>query len=90
MARKVAYSVSTVLIFAVSVFAGFVYLSGGLKAVQGFAHVGYPQQRRILLGVAKVLGGIAWILPGLRTGLMPDSPSPGSLHSWRATWQTTD
>jgi hypothetical protein len=75
MARNVAYWVSTVSIFAVSVFAEFVYLSGDLKAVQGFAHAGYPQQLRILLGVAKVLGGIALIVPGLRSGLMPDSPS---------------
>src|SRR5438876_348363 len=55
MARKVTYWVSTVLVAALSVFAGFAYLSGSPQAVQGFAHVGYPQQLRIILGIAKLL-----------------------------------
>jgi uncharacterized membrane protein YphA (DoxX/SURF4 family) len=84
MARNVAYWVSTVLIFAVSVFAGFVYLSGGLKAVQGFAHVGYPQQLRILLGIAKVLGGIALIVPGL--GRLKEWAYAGFTFTWIAAF----
>jgi len=47
-----------------SLFAAFVYLSGSPQAVEGFAHVGYPQQLRILLGIAKPLGAIALIVPG--------------------------
>lgn len=43
MARTVAYWVSTGLVAALSLFAGFTYLSGSPPAVQGFAHVGYPQ-----------------------------------------------
>src|SRR5437660_2344368 len=65
MARKVTYWVSTVLVAALSVFAGFAYLSGSPQAVQGFAHVGYPQQLRIILGIAKLLGAITLIVPGL-------------------------
>ena len=65
MARKVAYWVSTVLLAAISFFAGFNYLSGSQQAVQGFAHVGYPQQLRIILGIAKPLGAIALLLPGV-------------------------
>ena len=65
MARKVAYWVSTGLLAALSFFAGFAYLSGSPQAVQGFAHVGYPQQLRIILGIAKPLGAIVLLVPGL-------------------------
>ena len=56
MARKVIYWVTTVIVAALSAFAAFSYLSANPQAVQGFAHVGYPQQLRILLGIAKLLG----------------------------------
>lgn len=65
MVRKVTYWVSTGLIAASAFLAGFVYLSGNPQAVQGFAHVGYPQQLRIILGIAKPLGGIVLLLPGM-------------------------
>src|SRR5215472_16361481 len=47
-----------------SLFAAFAYLSGSPQAVEGFAHVGYPQQLRILLGIAKALGAIMLLIPG--------------------------
>src|SRR5216110_2133929 len=65
MARKLAYWASTGLVAAMSLFAGFAYLSGSPQAVEGFARVGYPQQLRILLGIAKPLGAIALLLPGI-------------------------
>ena len=65
MGRKIAYWVSTGLLSAMSLFAAFAYLSGGAQAVEGFAHVGYPQQLRILLGIAKLLGAITLLVPGL-------------------------
>jgi uncharacterized membrane protein YphA (DoxX/SURF4 family) len=64
MARKVIYWVSTVVIAALSGFAGFAYLSGNPQVAQGFAHVGYPQQLRVILGIAKPLGAIALVIPG--------------------------
>src|SRR5229473_8721747 len=64
MSRKIIYWVSTGLLAALSAFAAFSYLSGSPQAVQGFAGVGYPQQLRIILGIAKPLGGIALIIPG--------------------------
>lgn len=64
MARKVIYWVITGLLAVLSVFAAFAYLSGSPQAVQGFAHVGYPQQLRIILGIAKLLGAIALVVPG--------------------------
>jgi len=65
MARTIAYWGSTVLIAVMSLFAAFAYLSGSPQAVQGFAHVGYPQQLRIILGIAKPLGAIALLVSGL-------------------------
>ena len=65
MTRKIIYWVSTGLVAALSVFAGFAYLSGSPQAVDGFAHVGYPQRLRIILGIAKPLGAIAVLVPGL-------------------------
>ena len=65
MARKIAYWVSTGLLAALSVLAAFTYLSGSPQAVQGFAHVGYPQQLRIILGIAKFLGAITLVVPSL-------------------------
>jgi uncharacterized membrane protein YphA (DoxX/SURF4 family) len=64
MGRKIAYWVSTGLLAALALFSGFAYLSGSPEAVQGFAHVGYPQQLRIILGIAKPLGAIALLVPG--------------------------
>jgi hypothetical protein len=42
-----------------SAMAAFGYLSGSPQSVEGFAHVGYPQQLRIILGIAKPLDAIA-------------------------------
>ena len=64
MAGKITYWVSTGLLAALSIFAAFTYLSGNPQGVQGFAHVGYPQQLRIILGIAKLLGAITLVVPG--------------------------
>jgi uncharacterized membrane protein YphA (DoxX/SURF4 family) len=65
MASKVIYWVTTGLVAALSIFAGFSYVSGNPQAVQGFAHVGYPAQLRVLLGIAKLLGATTLVVPGL-------------------------
>jgi uncharacterized membrane protein YphA (DoxX/SURF4 family) len=67
MGRRIAYWVCTLLVVAPSILAGVTYLRGTPQAVQGFAHVGYPQQLRVLLGIAKVLGAITLVVPGLPT-----------------------
>jgi hypothetical protein len=66
MARKVAYWVTTVLV-ALSALTGITYLMGGEQVIQGFVHLGYPQQLRIILGIAKPLAAIALLVPGLPT-----------------------
>src|SRR6516164_7815087 len=91
MARKIAYWVSTILLAALSALSAFAYLSGSPQAVQGFAHVGYPQQLRIILGVAKPLGAIALLVqafPKSKSGPMPASSSRGSRPLSRTTSQT--
>ncbi len=65
MARKAMYWGSTVLISAMASLSAAIYLSGSQQAVEGFARVGYPQQLRVLLGIAKPLGAIALLIPGL-------------------------
>jgi hypothetical protein len=65
MARKITYWVSTAVVAAMSLFAAYAYLSGGPQAVRGFAHVGYPQQLRVLLGIAKLLGAVTLLAPGV-------------------------
>ena len=64
MAKKVTYWITTVLLAAAGIMAGLTYLSGAQQAVEGFARVGYPQQLRILLGIAKPLGAAALLIPG--------------------------
>jgi uncharacterized membrane protein YphA (DoxX/SURF4 family) len=64
MARKITYWIATGLVAAFGFLSAFTYLSGSPQAVQGFAHVGYPQQLRIILGIAKPLGAIALLVPG--------------------------
>ena len=64
---RYVYWVVTGLLALSAILAGVNYLRGSQQAIQGFAHVGYPQQLRILLGIAKLLGGITLIVPGLLT-----------------------
>jgi uncharacterized membrane protein YphA (DoxX/SURF4 family) len=64
MAQRVTYWGSTVLLAALSTFAAFTYLTAAPEAVAGFAHVGYPQHLRVLLGIAKLSGAIALVIPG--------------------------
>ena len=54
------------MVAALGIFAAITYLSGSPQAVEGFARVGYPQQLRVILGVAKVLGAITLVVPGFR------------------------
>ncbi|HET6891717.1 MAG TPA: DoxX family protein [Pyrinomonadaceae bacterium] len=65
MARKIAYWITTSIVVLMMTFAGVTYLMGSPQAVEGFAHMGYPQHVRIALGAAKVLGAVILIVPGL-------------------------
>lgn len=64
MGRKITYWVTTVLVCAQALIAGYLYVSGAPVMVQNFTHVGYPQQLRIILGIGKLLAAIALLAPG--------------------------
>lgn len=64
MARRVMYWGTTAVLAALATFAAFTYLTAVPEAVTGFAHVGYPPHLRVMLGVAKLLGAIALVVPG--------------------------
>ena len=63
--RKIAYWGATGLVTVVPLLAAFAYLTTSPEAVENFRHVGYPQQLRVLLGVAKLAGAIVLLLPRL-------------------------
>jgi uncharacterized membrane protein YphA (DoxX/SURF4 family) len=65
MTRRIAYWVTTGL-------TAFVFLSGGVAEIarpgfvmEGMAHLGYPAYFVTILGVWKVLGGVAVLAPRL-------------------------
>ena len=80
MTRKVIYWLTTGLVAALSIFAGFSYLSATPQAVQGFTHLGYPQQLRVILGIAKLLGSAALVAPGL--GKLKEWAYAGFTFAW--------
>ena len=82
MARKIAYWATTGPLSAMSFFAAYAYPSGGQEAVQGFAHVGYPQQLRVILGIAKPLGAIVLLIPGF--AVLKEWAYAGFTFSWIA------
>src|SRR4029453_17202303 len=65
MPRKIAYWSATALVGIVTLLAAFSYLTTAPEAVENFRHVGYPQQLRVLLGIAKLAGAIVLVLPRL-------------------------
>jgi uncharacterized membrane protein YphA (DoxX/SURF4 family) len=67
MLRRIAYWGATALVGIVTLFAAFSYLTAAPEAVENFRHVGYPQQLRVLLGIAKLAGAIVLLLPRLPT-----------------------
>jgi hypothetical protein len=80
MARNIAYWATTGIVAALSLFAAFSYLSGNPQAVTGFAHLGYPAQLRIILGIAKLLGVIALVVPGF--GKVKEWAYAGFTFAW--------
>ena len=67
MPRKIVYWGATGLVAIVALFGAFTYLTTSPEAVENFRHVGYPQQLRVLLGIAKLAGAIVLLLPRLPT-----------------------
>src|SRR4029453_9773268 len=67
MQRNIAYWAATGLVTIVPLLAAFSYLTHSPAAGENFRHVGYPQQLRVLLGIAKLAGASVLLLPRLPT-----------------------
>ena len=65
MKRNIVYWGATGLVASVALLGGFSYVTNSPEAVENFRHVGYPQQLRVLLGIAKLAGAIVLLLPFL-------------------------
>ena len=61
---KVIYWISTILIAGLMLFSGFPDLISTKEAVEFFKQLGYPAYLLPFLGVAKMLGAIAILIPG--------------------------
>jgi hypothetical protein len=62
-AKIITYWIATVLVCGQMAFAAFVYLTRQPKVMEGFASLGYPEYFPMILGVAKLLGVIALLIP---------------------------
>jgi DoxX-like protein len=67
MPQKILYWGATGLVAIEALYGAFTYLTTTPHAVENFQHVGYPQQLRVLLGIAKLAGAIVLLLPRLPT-----------------------
>jgi len=79
MGRKIAYWVST-SIACLSLLSALMYLTGSEEVVAGFTHAGYPQQLRIVLGLAKPAAAIVLLLPGL--AVLKEWAYAGATFAW--------
>ena len=67
MSPRILYWGATVFVALEALYGAFTYLTTTPHAVENFRHVGYPQQLRVLLGIAKLAGAIVLLLPRLPT-----------------------
>jgi len=63
---KIFFWISTVIVSAMMLFSAFNYLTNEVMKA-GFVHLGFPSYFRIELAIAKILGAIVLILPGIPT-----------------------
>ena len=63
---RVGAAVTTGLFALMMAIAGVLYLVGPPPIVAAIRNLGYPDYLRLLLGIAKLLGAAALIVPGMR------------------------
>ncbi|NOT58948.1 MAG: DoxX family protein [Acidobacteria bacterium] len=63
MKYKIGYWVVIGLFSLMMAGSALGYLSGSAQMVEAFRHLGYPDYFRMMLGVAKLLGVVALLLP---------------------------
>jgi len=66
MIGKIGYGVTIGLFSLMMAGSGVAYLSGNEHLAALFRHLGYPDYFRTLLGVAKLVGVVALLAPGMR------------------------
>ena len=64
--KTITYWITTGLLAALMLFSAAAYVSGEPHGVAGFHSLGYPDYFRVMLGVAKALGVVALLAPGVR------------------------
>ena len=67
MPKKIAFWGATGIVAVWALLAAFTYLTSAPQAIANFRHVGYPQQLRVLLGIAKAAGAVTLVVPQLPT-----------------------
>jgi hypothetical protein len=82
MPIKIAYWGATGIVAAWALFAGFTYVTSAPQAIANFQHVGYPQQLRFLLGIAKIAGAITLVVP--RVPILKEWAYAGFTFTWIA------
>lgn len=60
---KIIYWVTTGLVAASGLMSGVMYLTKNPQVVDGFKLLGYPYYFAVILGIAKLLGAVALVLP---------------------------
>jgi DoxX-like family len=63
-AKNITYWVTTMLVAADMALAGVLYLTHLPLLMNAFVHLGYPAYFPNILGVAKILGALALLVPG--------------------------
>ena len=82
MSRKIVFWGATALVAIEALFGAFTYLTTAPAAVENFRHVGYPQQLRVLLGIAKLAGAIVLVVP--RLPILKEWAYAGFTFTWIA------
>jgi hypothetical protein len=62
--KNILYWISTILVSAFMLFVALAYLSHQPKMMAAFSSLGYPNYFPTILGVFKILGAIALLVPG--------------------------
>ena len=82
MSTKIAFWGATGIVAVWALFAAFTYLTSMPQAIGNFQHVGYPQQLRYLLGIAKASGAVTLVVP--RLPILKEWAYAGFTFTWIA------
>jgi DoxX-like protein len=65
--NKIVYWICTGLISAMMLMSGIMYLSKAPQVLEALKTLGFPDYFRVLLGIAKIAGVVALLVPGFNT-----------------------